>query len=488
MTTYYWIGTTSTDANNGANWSLSSGGSAAGALPGAGDTIIYDSNGFDKTISAVDETNNQFTSSSHGFITNQPVWITSTNVVPTPLSARTTYYIIRTDANIVQLATAAAGAAIDITDSGEGTLKIRPVYNCTMDTRAVNIVDVKSEYAGTLTIDGSATLTVSEGMSLNGNIDAGSNATILFSGAAPASYNSFMVLNGQYANISNPANLAYAYSNTENPTKFDDGPYPKVTLAAAVVYSPERDAPTSTTFDDYDDGVATMYSLTIGGSASFKPNSASTNAQDDRPKEFKITSDGGFACSVASFDAGFATFDFQAAGGSGFAVPVTGSPSYGDALTPFKCKIRNLKFHADTAGDFVAFAEGSVVICESLEVGDGCVLKGPAVATSTYGAEIHAVKPPIIKGSWDFSQVSPGVYRSPVTLMPTIQYQGISSTPNATVHIADGTTVTLSQSTWAKVTGWVSTTPAHEHDLDIDTTNDKFTAPETGAYLSLIHI
>ena len=45
MAAYYWLGTTSADNAVAANWSLSSGGAAAGAVPGTGDTATFDGNG-----------------------------------------------------------------------------------------------------------------------------------------------------------------------------------------------------------------------------------------------------------------------------------------------------------------------------------------------------------------------------------------------------------------------------------------------------------
>lgn len=88
---------------------------------------------------------NRLTSSSHGWSTGQPVILTGSDV-PAGLTSGTTYYLIRVDANTLELATslanALAGTEVDITDYGSGT--------CTLvqaDYEIRMIRDDSSDYA-----------------------------------------------------------------------------------------------------------------------------------------------------------------------------------------------------------------------------------------------------------------------------------------------------------------------------------------------------
>jgi hypothetical protein len=68
---------------------------------------------------------NAITSTSHGFVTGDPVIFTAGTAAPSPLVSGTTYYVILVDANTLKLATtqalALAGTAVDLTIAGRGT-------------------------------------------------------------------------------------------------------------------------------------------------------------------------------------------------------------------------------------------------------------------------------------------------------------------------------------------------------------------------------
>ena len=509
MANKFWIGTAGPDATDAANWSTSSGGSG-GSAPGTGDTAIFDGESVVKTVASVKTATNALEISSHGLSASQPVWIESDIKLPGPnFGERTTYYVIVGDSNNISLALsasdAAAGTAIAITSIGDGTIKVRGVYFCLLpDGWDVTSMEVHSKYAGIIQLINA--ITIRKGMYLNGTIQSG-DGTITFTTTPPSattaltdfasgghigaavSYGTRMVLNGQYAQINAPEALNYTYAQTQTPVTFDDGPYPKVGLngavGTAVVFSPEYFTPTATEFNYYDDGKASMYSLTIVGRAAspcqFKPNAVTTNEYTDGSKKFKITSDNGFICTIGTFNGGFSEWDFQGSSG-GFILPMTGGSSTGTygvlSDDVFKSQIRKLKLHVSTAGHKFILTEGDRLDCETLEIGDGCVLQGPLI-TGTYGAEIHCVKPPKIEGSWNFGQVTPGVYRSPVTLPIRHDYGGFSSLPNFSVRYPASGSQEIVHNVLTLITSWEI---LHQHGLTFDDTNDKFVAPSTGAY------
>ena len=500
MAIRYWVGGASADAADAANWSSSSGGSG-GSAPGTSDTAVLDGATSLKTISEVKASSNQLVSSSHGFSTEDPVWIESSeNILPSPLAERTTYYVISVNSNTISLATsssnAAAGTAIDITDEGLETLKIRKVTYCMLpDGFDVSSIEIHSTFAGTMVMM-SAAVTVRKGLYVNGNIE-GADGGITFTTPAPSatssigdfasgghigsalSYNTRMVLNGKYAQITGtPGDLNYTYACTQSPVKFDDGPYPYTSLNAAsgatVVFSPEYIAPTTDTFEYYDDGVAYFTTFKVTNRAAsppeFRPNASSTNENTDGGKKFKMET---FICQVDEFDGGYAEWNFVGAASTNFYAPLTGSSDYGNAITRWKCTIRKYKFTANTAGHIVNMREGQILHCESLEIGDGCVLRGPGYTTSTNSAEIHCVKPPKILGSWNFSQVVPGVYRSPIT-----------QSPKAEPHCA---LIRLQTTTSGFASGSLTLCALDAVDIDTanawNSSNTKWVVPRSGRYL-----
>lgn len=82
------------------------------------------SNGSSQNFTANASTD-ELTCSSHGYSDGDPVIVTSTTTLPTPLAESTEYYIIVVDANTFQLAEthgdAIDGTEIDLTDTGSGT-------------------------------------------------------------------------------------------------------------------------------------------------------------------------------------------------------------------------------------------------------------------------------------------------------------------------------------------------------------------------------
>jgi len=81
------------------------------------------------TVTSVDVGNNELTINNHSFNTGDRVYVESTNALPTGYASNTEYFVIDTGTNTLKLATtsanASAGTAIDITDTGSGTITVR---------------------------------------------------------------------------------------------------------------------------------------------------------------------------------------------------------------------------------------------------------------------------------------------------------------------------------------------------------------------------
>lgn len=494
MTTYYWLGVVDTDGAVPDNWATTSGDMSTnghGVNPGASgnDKAVFDGaltiglHSFSE--SDIDFATNRVTISSHGYNTNDQLWMMSDGAVahyPAAFTERQLLYAIRVDANTLSFASTSGGSVL-LLSGMQGSFKIRRYLPCTLAAgQTFTEVEVKSTMAGEVTFPGSGTVTIKNGLTNEGTIiGGGANAVVDFTLTAASGYGTTMVKNGYWAKITNPQHLTFNYKGTQNPVTFDDGPYPNVVLigatGTAVNFRPSYGTPTSTTFKDYDDGKTTFYSFTATGRTTnpitFQPP-VSTTETDDGVKKFKITSDAGFACTVPLFDAGYSEWDFQASSG-GFALPATGSASYSPTNGYLTSKIRKMKAHASTAGHKVTLGEGDILTCESLEIEDGCVLKGPAY-NSTYSAEIQSVKAPVIKGSWNFAQVSPGVYRSPLSLLPQ---------QNETPHTAH---MRLQTSVSGFASGAYTLCPLDTTDYDTasawtGSSTYKWTVPRDGKYL-----
>lgn len=65
-----------------------------------------------------------FNSTAHGLANNEPVKFETTGSLPSPISSSTLYYIINATANTFQISTTVGGAALNITTTGSGTLKV----------------------------------------------------------------------------------------------------------------------------------------------------------------------------------------------------------------------------------------------------------------------------------------------------------------------------------------------------------------------------
>lgn len=76
----------------------------------------------------VDTGTDRITVTAHGLKTNDPVQFTTTSALPGGLGTNFTYYAIRVDANVIQVALTSGGAAVDLTSGGSGTHTLVKLY------------------------------------------------------------------------------------------------------------------------------------------------------------------------------------------------------------------------------------------------------------------------------------------------------------------------------------------------------------------------
>ena len=184
-------------------------------------------------------------------------------------------------------------------------------------------------------------------------------------------------------------------------TKFDDGPHPTVILGEGK-FAPDYVAPTGTS------GKASFTSLAIndagaGTTITFAPDGDLVD--NDRLKVFSMEA---FTTTETTLDFGLATAEYYATSG-GFYIPTEGATGYPTGFTAYH---RKIVLKANTAGHKCLMADNTFISVEEFEIGDGVVLKGPVDATSQ-GADIRSIQTPKIRGTWSFSQISQGIYRSP---------------------------------------------------------------------------
>ena len=280
--------------------------------------------------------------------------------------------------------------------------------NCTWDialpasNRSVDEVIIESSFGHALVLN---TNIRTKGLFLNKTLTAGTADTIFFvNGSSPnffGSYKSFgerFIMIGDSAAYSGTINFDMAGTSGQK-IKFDDGQHSSGTVTLkTTTYSPDYETPTGTL------GYTYFPTLTISDTSAWAP--AGNIDDTDRLKQFRIDA---FNVSIATFDGGMASYEFLATSG-GFQIPVNDGSAYNSG--DFTAKFRKMKFRATTAGHKIVMPDNRYLSLEELEIGDGVMLLGPT-AIDDQGSDIRITKPPKIRGSWSFSQISPGLYRSP---------------------------------------------------------------------------
>jgi len=241
-----------------------------------------------------------------------------------------------------------------------------------------------------------------KGLFINGTLNAGSAGAISFKhGSAPNYFGTYKSYAERFILIGD--NAAYVGSNTfslvgsSSPiTKFDDGQHPAVRIQSGN-FAPDYETPTGTSKK------ASFTSMTIAG-GTFTPESAFSD--NDRLKIFDFTVFD--ATAVNSVNFGLSTVEFTGSSG-GVVLPTHNARGYSST---FQAYYRKIILKAATAGHKILLADNTFVSVEEFEIQDGCILKGPTTLTAQ-GSEVRSIVTPKIRGTWSYSQISPGMYRSP---------------------------------------------------------------------------
>ena len=266
---------------------------------------------------------------------------------------------------------------------------------------------IESDYGGSLRLQ---TVPVTKAVYLGkaGGIRVDSASSIDFrQGSSGSEYGSYKSFNNRFLMITDDG--SWSGSITLNMyggsvvTKFDDGDHATTVLKTGS-FAPNYVAPTGTS------GKTTFTAFTADNGITFEPTG--NLVENDRLKHFVFNT---FTYSDDLFNAGAATCEFKATS-SGIYLPITGAESYGQNPSgnpsDFVSYMRKVILTADTAGHKILMRDNSYVSLEELEIGDGVMFKGP-MSLNAQGSDIRLVNAPKIRGSWSFSQISQGVYRSP---------------------------------------------------------------------------
>jgi len=252
------------------------------------------------------------------------------------------------------------------------------------------------------------TIPTIKGMFLNKNIRDGSANSIKFASGPISSggyktYGSKYVLIGDNAVYTNGRqNLTFEFNATAV-CAFDDGQHPKINLTAGN-FTPKYTTPTGTS------GKTDLYQLEIDAGCTLTPDVSIV--ADDKNKKFKFASQTTtqFVCNIAIVNWGSSTVEFTGVTSSTFNLPVSSTTNYNSGN--FFAQYRKVILTADTAGYRIDMQDNTFLSVEEFEIGDGLLFVGPR-ALNAQGSDIRTILPPKIRGSWSFSSISDGIYRSP---------------------------------------------------------------------------
>ena len=248
-----------------------------------------------------------------------------------------------------------------------------------------------------------------------GTLAAGADGNMKFEhGSSPNEFGSQKSFDERFIMIGDGGtieqNVVFTIGGTVSvDTYFDDGSYPTVILTSGT-FSPQYKTPTGTS------GKVSFYDWQIPSASSptFAPTGDLTD--NDRLKVFAPTT---FTWSINTMNFGLATVEFLGTSG-GIQLPIKGASGYG---TDFLGIYRKVVIKANTAGHRVVMSDNTFLSVEEFEVQDGALFKG-AVDDTSQGCEIHCISKPKINGTWSFSQITEGIYRSPRHSQGAMGYVG----------------------------------------------------------------
>ena len=413
MADIYWVAVgAATAASTTANWNTNPDGSGSATAPTTNDTIHF---GDEVSLTAgkgYAKCNYDITTTLTHLKTSSGY--NSATVTSTDISFTAAATITHSHSNWEDLG---FGVGMYITVSGAADAannQPRTILTISSNTMTVSASpSLATASAGpSITITSDISLNISASfttkqLTLNTKIinSSGSNATIKFVGSPPDASNRY-VFNGENAVLENVDDLTYEYdTGVSDRVLFDDGPYP-IVVGTSTNFSPEYYAPTT---DQH--GSVEMRTLRLDASCTFAPNtSPAASPTLNASKVFDITKTSNFQLNLNTFDTGLSTFTF-APDNNNWPLPISGDTSYGGGA--FVSKFYNLIIRTPgTAGHVTLIPSDRTLSVNSLTVESGAVLRGQTTVNTGTTSTICSVRRPLIKGAWNFSQLSDGVYVS----------------------------------------------------------------------------
>ena len=377
MTTLYWVGETDTSFSSGANWSMTSGGSAAGVAPGANDTLIFDSNSTKNCD--LDATNPTISilkvesGFSYQLISSSSQIITVRQYIEVNQAGCFGF----TSGNIITFSFNKAGAAISAYD-GAGS--------------AYTAGDIFVKY--------------------------GANASV-------------------FADSTARSNCVYDFSADQN-VVLVDGVYPNI-ISEGILYAKYITADSSATaFNTY--GSVDILQYRTNGNGTVRSTSHDIYDYDKEFFFESIHSSGigeyfQFGHTTARFKSGSANFRLPVLGDvyTNFGNNTTNTFN----VQYHKIVIEA----GDDSAYYCYIQPGKTLDCNELVIRDGGRLYGPAEGNQVASAKIKSVKRPTVQGDWNFKQIADGIYESIdniPTLPVTEGGTGLNTVPVNSLLIGQG--------------------------------------------------
>ncbi len=312
---------------------------------------------------------------------------------------------------------AVPGAGDVVIFDNQGTQNCRWVHTATGSSITVDEIIIESNFSYNLELNAVPTI---KGMFLNKNITHGTVGQIEFRNG-PISSGGYKTYNEKYILIGDSANYPNGRQNLTfdfyalNVCKFDDGQHPIVRLVNGT-FHPDYTTPTGTS------GLTDFHELSIASTVTTFARTGSITA-DDKLKHFKMSSGATtqFVCNIPLTDWGASTVEFTGVSSGTFNLPVSKTTSYNSGN--FEAYYTKIILSANTASDRIDMEDNRYVSLVEFEIGDGLLFVGPRTLNAQ-GSDIRTILPPKIRGSWSFSSISDGIYRSPTHAsgpMPKVQ-------------------------------------------------------------------
>ena len=424
MATFYWVGRINDSASLAENWSDTSGGAPTGSTPGSGDNYVVD-NGADITGSIVGIDTITFPV-PHGLAVDSTLCVIGE--APTSLTLNTYYYVAAvlspTDIQIKLL----GGVAIDTLVPEESVSFTHPLFWNKGSCASLNMAPTQAtKYVGMTTFTTPCNLNWAI---LSGLLKCPTATDFTFAGSAtgsPAEADKCYVLidsavvweSGSDPTQQSRNNLTFILAGTTaGEHLIAGGKHPRVELKAdnvSAFFSPRA---LSTSHIPNPPKVTEFWSFAING-IDFRPTAAVHTTQfEDSKRVFAILPNnvaGGstpFKNTQSSFDGGMATWQFYAKENAGWPLPITGmTQNYGAPVLPassYTAKFHSIEIKALAPGHRMYIGQNHILKCNQFSVLDGANFYAAGIVAS----EVHLVKRPVIRGSWDFKQVADGIYRS----------------------------------------------------------------------------